>query len=67
MISKTFSTTHNINYSPKEQIMLIDDTNENIKLVSDFLIEYGFEILVAKNGKQAIKKNSKKPHQISFY
>ncbi len=59
MIRKILAANNNIESTQKEQIMLVDDTNENIKLVSDFLTEYGFEILVAKNGKQAIKKLEK--------
>lgn len=59
MIRKILAANNDVESTQKEQIMLVDDTNENIKLVSDFLIEYGFEILVAKNGKQAIKKLEK--------
>ena len=41
--------------SKKEQILVIDDTSANLKLVSDFLIESGFEVRVAKTGLQALK------------
>jgi PAS domain S-box-containing protein len=41
--------------SKKEQILVIDDTSANLKLVSDFLRESGFEVRVAKTGLQALK------------
>jgi len=39
----------------KKQILLVDDTVSNLTLVSDFLSKYGFEVLLAKNGYQALK------------
>ncbi|HEY9653776.1 MAG TPA: PAS domain S-box protein [Coleofasciculaceae cyanobacterium] len=48
----------NCNFKPsviKEQILVVDDTYENLKLVSDFLRDAGFKILIAKSGIQALK------------
>ncbi|MCA1992091.1 MAG: response regulator [Coleofasciculus sp. S288] len=39
----------------KEQILLVDDIVANLNLVSDFLLEAGFEVLTAKSGFQALK------------
>lgn len=38
----------------KELILVVDDTSTNLKLVSDFLKDAGFEVWVAKNGAQAL-------------
>jgi signal transduction histidine kinase len=35
-------------------ILVVDDRVENLKLMSDFLMDAGFEVLVAKSGKRAI-------------
>ena len=43
-----------INSSNKEQILLVDDTSANLKMVADFLRESGFEVRVAKSGLQAL-------------
>jgi PAS domain S-box-containing protein len=46
----------NINNSAKTQeILVIDDTSANLKLISDFLGDSGFEVRIAKNGIQALK------------
>lgn len=46
----------NFNTRPKkEQILVVDDTTANLKLVSDFLRDSGFEVRVAKTGLQALK------------
>jgi len=37
------------------QILVIDDTPENLKLVSDFLREASFEVRIAKSGEQGLK------------
>ncbi|MEQ9622718.1 PAS domain-containing protein [Coleofasciculus chthonoplastes] len=37
------------------QILVIDDTPENLKLVSDFLRDAGFEVRIAKSGEQGLK------------
>jgi len=39
----------------KEEILVVDDTNANLKLVSDFLAESGFKVRIAKSGVQALK------------
>jgi len=39
----------------KEQIMLVDDNPDNLRVASDFLMDYGFEVLATQGGKQAIK------------
>ena len=41
--------------SSKEQILIVDDTPANLKVVSDFLRESGLEVLIAKSGFQALK------------
>src|SRR5919202_2611560 len=43
------------NNSPKKQILLVDDTLENLKLVTTFLNQYEFEVLTAKSGTHALK------------
>ncbi|MDJ0708614.1 MAG: response regulator [Leptolyngbyaceae cyanobacterium MO_188.B28] len=43
----------------KGQILIVDDQPENLKVLSDFLIESGFEVLVAKTGDTAIKQLKK--------
>ena len=43
------------NSSKKEEILVVDDTNANLKLVSDFLGESGFEVRIAKSGVHALK------------
>ena len=39
----------------KEQILVVDDTPANLKVVSDFLNESGFDVRIAKSGSQALK------------
>ncbi len=39
--------------SRKEQILVIDDTTENLKLITNFLRESGYDVRAAKNGKFA--------------
>ncbi|HAG80907.1 MAG TPA: hypothetical protein DCL61_06980, partial [Cyanobacteria bacterium UBA12227] len=34
----------------KEQILVVDDTPANLKVVSDFLNESGFDVRIAKSG-----------------
>lgn len=51
----TASILGKINTANKKKIMVVDDTKENLKLVSDFLREFGFEVRVAKSGLQALK------------
>ncbi|NJR23049.1 MAG: response regulator [Richelia sp. CSU_2_1] len=43
------------NSQKKQQILVIDDTSTNLKLISDFLRESEFEVRVAKSGAQAMK------------
>ena len=43
------------NNSTKKQILLVDDTLENLKLVTIFLNQYEFEVLTAKSGTHALK------------
>jgi PAS domain S-box-containing protein len=43
-----------VNSSNKEQILVVDDTSANLKMVADFLRESGFEVRVAKSGLQAL-------------
>ncbi|HEY9708252.1 MAG TPA: hypothetical protein V6D48_08615, partial [Oculatellaceae cyanobacterium] len=56
MQSNLLTTNSDIKNNPKkEQILVVDDTPANLKLVSDFLREPGFEVRVAKSGIQALK------------
>ena len=41
--------------SQKEQILLVDDSPTNIQLISEFLTESGFEVLIANSGTQALE------------
>ena len=43
------------NSQKKQQILVVDDTSTNLKLISDFLRESEFEVRVAKSGAQAMK------------
>lgn len=43
------------NFQKKEQILIVDDTQANLKVISDFLRESGFEVRAAKSGLQALK------------
>ena len=43
----------------KGQILIVDDQLENLKVLSDFLTEFGFEVLVAQAGEKAIKQLQK--------
>lgn len=50
------NNSKNTNNSPEQgQILVIDDTPENLKLVSHFLRDAGFQVRVAKNGVQGLK------------
>lgn len=40
----------------KSQVLIVDDYPTNIKVLSDFLIESGFEVLIARDGENALKK-----------
>ncbi|HEY9609884.1 response regulator [Allocoleopsis sp.] len=43
------------NSTQKEEILVVDDTSANLKLISDFLGESGFKVRIAKSGIQALK------------
>lgn len=40
----------------KTQILIVDDYPTNIKVLSDLLLEYGFEVLIARDGENALQK-----------
>ncbi len=42
--------------SKKSRILIVDDHPTNLKVLSDLLIAYGFEVLIAKNGSSALQK-----------
>jgi signal transduction histidine kinase len=42
--------------TPQDVLLIVDDVTANIKVLSYFLEDKGFEILIAQNGKRAIKK-----------
>ncbi len=43
----------------KMQVLIVDDQPTNIKVLSDLLIEYGFEVLVATSGEKALQRLEK--------
>ena len=45
-----------MNPGSKARILIVDDTPTNIKVLSDLLIAYGFEVLIAKGGEDALQK-----------
>ncbi|NJR64511.1 MAG: response regulator, partial [Leptolyngbyaceae cyanobacterium CRU_2_3] len=45
-----------MNLAPKPRILIVDDHPTNIKVLSDLLIDYGFEVLIAKDGENALQK-----------
>jgi two-component system, sensor histidine kinase and response regulator len=45
-----------MNTSRQETLLIVDDIPANVKFLLDFLTEAGFKVLVAKEGKAAIKK-----------
>lgn len=45
-----------MNLLKKTQILIVDDYPTNIKVLSDLLIEYGFEVLIARDGENALQK-----------
>jgi PAS domain S-box-containing protein len=45
-----------MNINKKAQILIVDDYPTNIKVLSDLLIEYGFEVLIARDGENALQK-----------
>lgn len=42
--------------SKRSQVLIVDDYPTNIKVLSDLLIEYGFEVLIARDGMNALQK-----------
>ena len=43
------------NSTKKQEILVVDHTSANLKLISDFLGESGFEVRIAKSGVHALK------------
>ncbi|MDM8560949.1 hypothetical protein QUF82_19110, partial [Thiotrichales bacterium HSG14] len=39
----------------KDTLLIVDDTQENIGVLFDFLMSHGFKILVAENGEDALE------------
>jgi DNA-binding response OmpR family regulator len=37
-------------------LLIVDDTPQNLRLISDFLAEQGFELMLARSGAQALEK-----------
>jgi two-component system cell cycle response regulator len=48
-----------MNKSEKGLILIIDDNSANLKVISEFLIEAGHEVLIAKSGKSGLRKVEK--------
>lgn len=40
----------------KPKILIVDDTPDNVKVLLNILREYGFEVWIARNGQQALKR-----------
>jgi len=38
------------------RLLIVDDTPQNLRLISDFLAEQGFELMLTRSGKQALEK-----------
>jgi CheY-like chemotaxis protein/DNA-binding XRE family transcriptional regulator len=51
MMVKSFN-----DYSGSETLMVVDDESLIRQMLSDFLIEYGYKVITAKNGAEAIEK-----------
>ncbi|HEY9639395.1 MAG TPA: response regulator [Coleofasciculaceae cyanobacterium] len=45
-----------MNLASKPRILIVDDHPTNIKVLSDLLIDYGYEVLIAKDGENALQK-----------
>ncbi|HEY9631651.1 MAG TPA: response regulator [Coleofasciculaceae cyanobacterium] len=45
-----------MNFDSKSRILIVDDLPTNIKVLSDLLLDYGFEVLIAKDGQNALQK-----------
>lgn len=45
-----------MNPQPKSQLLIVDDYPTNIKVLSDLLIDHGFEVLIARDGENALQK-----------
>ncbi len=45
-----------MNLASKPRILIVDDLPTNIKVLSDLLLDYGFEVLIAKDGENALQK-----------
>ena len=45
-----------MNPGSKARILIVDDTPTNIKVLSDLLIAYGFEVLISRGGEDALQK-----------
>ena len=48
----------------KEDILIVDDNLENLKVLSDFLRPVGYRIRIAKNGVQALNRVKSKPPKL---
>jgi len=38
------------------RLLIVDDTPQNLRLISDFLAEQGFELMLTRSGAQALEK-----------
>ncbi|MBW4661479.1 MAG: PAS domain S-box protein [Drouetiella hepatica Uher 2000/2452] len=45
-----------MNLASRPRILIVDDLPTNIKVLSDLLLDYGFEVLIAKDGENALQK-----------
>jgi CheY-like chemotaxis protein len=43
----------------QELILIVDDNPTNIKVLSDFLKDFGFKVLIAKDGESCLSKLEK--------
>ncbi|MGC9396373.1 MAG: response regulator [Anaerolineae bacterium] len=43
-------------HAPPQTVLIIDDNANNLSTLSDYLLEYNFEVLIARNGEQGIAR-----------
>ncbi|MCB0192321.1 MAG: response regulator [Anaerolineae bacterium] len=53
---ETLQGTHEEDDDEQPLILLVEDDETNIKIVSDYLIAYGYRVFVARHGQEAIKR-----------
>src|SRR5690349_14246896 len=49
-------SSHSASESPKYTLLLVDDTPTNLGVLSEYLAESGFKVVVARDGESALKR-----------